>query len=88
MLSWFNVIVQVHFHNMCFCDCLGKGKSIWDVFSQQPGHVDNNDNGNVACDSYHLYKKDVELLQKLKVRMCVKLKKIPFVKKVQHRPSF
>nr|XP_022342919.1 uncharacterized protein LOC111136393 isoform X1 [Crassostrea virginica] len=48
-------------------DSDGKGQSIWDVFSHQPGKVDNNDNGNVACDSYHLYKKDVELLQKLKV---------------------
>ena len=68
---------------MCFCDCLGKGKSIWDVFSHQPGKVDNNDNGNVACDSYHLYRQDVELLQKLKVRMCVNFKKylISFVKK-------
>lgn len=48
-------------------DYAGKGKSIWDVFSQEPGHVDNNDNGNIACDSYHNYKTDVELLKNLKV---------------------
>lgn len=45
----------------------GKGKSIWDVFSQEPGHVDNNDNGNIACDSYHNYRTDVQLLKNLKV---------------------
>ncbi|XP_061162617.1 lactase/phlorizin hydrolase-like, partial [Saccostrea echinata] len=45
----------------------GKGLSIWDVFTQQPGHIDNNDTGNVACDSYHKYKEDVQLLKNIKV---------------------
>lgn len=32
----------------------GKGLSIWDALSD--GHVKHNDNGNIACDQYHLYK--------------------------------
>lgn len=48
-------------------DYAGKGKSNWDVFSQEPGHIVNNDNGNIACDSYHNYRTDVELLKNLKV---------------------
>ena len=30
----------------------GKGLSIWDALSD--GHVKHNDNGNIACDQYHL----------------------------------
>ncbi|RUS78874.1 hypothetical protein EGW08_013349, partial [Elysia chlorotica] len=45
----------------------GKGPSIWDVYSSQPGKVDNDDTGRVACDSYHKYKEDVQLLKKLGV---------------------
>eukprot|EP00897_Mesotaenium_endlicherianum_P010179 jgi/Mesen1/918/ME000117S00084 len=43
----------------------GKGKSIWDVFAAVPGHVKNDDNGDVACDQYHRYKEDVQVLKKL-----------------------
>ncbi|KAI8790277.1 lactase-phlorizin hydrolase [Biomphalaria glabrata] len=45
----------------------GKGESIWDVFTSEPGKVDNGDNGRVACDSYHKYKEDVQLLKQLGV---------------------
>ncbi|KAK3789616.1 hypothetical protein RRG08_050060 [Elysia crispata] len=48
-------------------DADGKGPSIWDVFSSRPGNVDNGDTGQVACDSYHYYKQDVQLLKKLGV---------------------
>ncbi|XP_021353931.1 lactase-phlorizin hydrolase-like, partial [Mizuhopecten yessoensis] len=44
----------------------GKGPSIWDTFSHQ-GRVDNNDTGDVACDSYHKYMDDVQLLKNMKV---------------------
>ena len=37
----------------------GKGVSIWDVFSKQPGRVENGDHGDVACDHYHRYREDV-----------------------------
>lgn len=43
----------------------GKGLSIWDEFSHTPGKVRNNDNGDVACDHYHRFKEDVQLMKQL-----------------------
>lgn len=45
----------------------GKGLSIWDTFAHTPLKVDNNDNGDVACDSYHKIAEDVVALQNLGV---------------------
>ncbi|MCT2537211.1 GH1 family beta-glucosidase [Aquibacillus koreensis] len=45
----------------------GRGKSIWDTFSYTPGKVLNGDNGDVACDSYHRYPEDVQLMKELGV---------------------
>lgn len=46
-------------------DVDGKGESIWDRFSNLPGMVEVS--GNTACDHYHRYKEDIELLKKLGV---------------------
>lgn len=43
----------------------GKGPSIWDVFSQQPGRTWEGGNGNVACDHYHRRKADVDLMAEI-----------------------
>ena len=40
----------------------GRGKSIWDVFSRTPGRVKNGDTGDVACDHYHRWREDIELV--------------------------
>jgi beta-glucosidase len=40
----------------------GRGASIWDTFSRQPGAVVNGDNGDVACDHYHRYRDDARLM--------------------------
>jgi lactase-phlorizin hydrolase len=48
----------------------GRGQSIWDTFSKTPGKVKNGDTGDVACDSYHQYPKDTELLKQLGVQRC------------------
>ncbi|HAS6197720.1 TPA: beta-glucosidase [Vibrio vulnificus] len=45
----------------------GRTPSIWDTFCNQPGAVDNMDNGNVACDHFHLWQQDIELIQGLGV---------------------
>ncbi|HMI18451.1 MAG TPA: GH1 family beta-glucosidase [Sphingomonas sp.] len=45
----------------------GRGPTIWDIFSHTPGKVINNANGDVACDSYHLYAEDTKLLKNLGV---------------------
>jgi beta-glucosidase len=43
----------------------GRGASIWDTFSRQPGAVVNGDNGDVACDHYHRYRDDARLMGEL-----------------------
>ena len=40
-----------------------RGISIWDTFSHTPGKVKNAENGDIAADSYHRWRDDVELLQ-------------------------
>lgn len=45
----------------------GKGLSIWDTFSHTPLKIENNDIGDMACDSYHKIAEDVVALQNLGV---------------------
>jgi beta-glucosidase len=45
----------------------GRGESTWDRFCATPGKVLNNDNGDVACDHYHRYREDVQLMRELGV---------------------
>jgi beta-glucosidase len=40
----------------------GRGPSIWDVFSHEPGRIADGSNGDVACDHYHRYREDVGLV--------------------------
>lgn len=46
----------------------GKAESIWDRFVHTPGHIKNNDTGDVACDSYHRYREDVALLKQMNLQ--------------------
>jgi beta-glucosidase len=43
-------------------DADGRGKSIWDVFSHTPGRIKGGDTGDIACDHYHRWREDIELL--------------------------
>jgi beta-glucosidase len=43
----------------------GKGESIWDRFSHTPGRILNGNTGDVACDHYHRWKEDVDLMKAL-----------------------
>ena len=43
----------------------GRGPSIWDTFCRTPGKVVNGDTGDVACDHYHRYRDDIELMADL-----------------------
>ena len=33
----------------------GKGLSIWDTFSNKPGNIALDENGNKSCDHYHCF---------------------------------
>ena len=46
----------------------GGGASIWDTFAHTPGKIAYEDNGDIACDSYHRYEEDLELLKELGVK--------------------
>lgn len=43
----------------------GKGESIWDRFSHNPGNVYGGHTGDIACDHYHRIDEDVRLMQEL-----------------------
>ncbi|CAH2102046.1 unnamed protein product [Euphydryas editha] len=46
----------------------GKGESIWDRYTHdRPARFHNHQTGDVAADSYHLFKEDVKLMVKLGV---------------------
>jgi beta-glucosidase len=40
----------------------GRGTSIWDTFAARPGTVRDGLDGSVACDSYHRYEEDLDLV--------------------------
>jgi beta-glucosidase len=46
-------------------DADGKGPSIWDTFTAQPGRIVDGSTGEVACDHYHRVDEDVELIRRL-----------------------
>src|SRR3712207_6682701 len=43
----------------------GRGESIWDRFSHMPGKTANGDTGDVACDHYHRWRDDIQLMREL-----------------------
>ncbi|NUS03974.1 MAG: beta-glucosidase [Nonomuraea sp.] len=45
----------------------GRGTSIWDTFSHEPGRTRDGHTGDVACDHYHRWREDVALMSGLGV---------------------
>lgn len=45
----------------------GRGPTDWDVFSHTPGKTADGGTGDIACDSYHRYGEDIQLLKNLGV---------------------
>lgn len=43
----------------------GRGPSIWDTFCATPGKIDDGSDATVACDSYHRWAEDLDLLAAL-----------------------
>lgn len=46
----------------------GRGESIWDRFSRTTGKVFEGHNGDVACDHYHRFEGDIQLMKELGIR--------------------
>ncbi|HEX2703874.1 MAG TPA: GH1 family beta-glucosidase [Solirubrobacteraceae bacterium] len=40
----------------------GRGPSVWDTFSHTPGKIANDETGDIACDFYHRWESDLDLL--------------------------
>jgi beta-glucosidase len=43
----------------------GRGEGIWDTFARKPGAIYNGESGDVACDQYHRYAEDAELMAEI-----------------------
>jgi len=43
----------------------GKGLSVWDMLTEQPGRIYEGHTGRIACDHYHRYKEDVGLMKEI-----------------------
>ncbi|MBU9722973.1 MULTISPECIES: GH1 family beta-glucosidase [Bacillaceae] len=46
----------------------GRGETIWDRFCRVPGKVRNKENGDVACNHYHLFEDDIDLMKSLNIQ--------------------
>jgi hypothetical protein len=43
----------------------GRGRSIWDTFCERPGTIADGSSGAVACDHYHRWESDLDLMHSL-----------------------
>jgi len=48
-------------------DIDGRGPSVWDAFCEQEGKIADSSSGRIACDHYHLYHQDLDLMAGLGV---------------------
>src|SRR4029079_7462163 len=45
----------------------GKGESIWDRFAADPANIADRRDGRIACDHYHRYRDDLDLMASLRL---------------------
>lgn len=60
---WGAATSALQIEGACYED--GKGESIWDRFSQTPGKIRTGDTMDVACDHYHRWQQDIDLMADL-----------------------
>ena len=46
----------------------GKGPSIWDEFTRKKGNIQDGRNGDQACDFYHLFQADIDLMRQMHIK--------------------
>ncbi len=46
----------------------GKTDSIWDDFCEQKGKIKGGDDGKIACDHYHKYEQDIEIMKEMGIQ--------------------
>ncbi len=46
----------------------GKGLSVWDLFCEKEGNVYRGHDGKIACDHYHRFKDDVQIMKELGIK--------------------
>ncbi len=46
----------------------GKGESVWDALCHTKNVIRNGDTGDIACDHYHQYKQDVQLMKEMNLQ--------------------
>jgi beta-glucosidase len=46
----------------------GKGLNVWDYYCQDNPAIAHCENGNVACDQYHLYKDDIAKMKEIGIK--------------------
>ena len=44
---------------------VGGGRSVWDMFCERPGAINDRSNGDVACDHYNRYREDAAMMKTL-----------------------
>lgn len=43
----------------------GRGESVWDAYCRLPGAIVENHTGDAACDHYHRFREDAEIMRRL-----------------------
>ena len=46
----------------------GGGECIWDAFCRRPGAIADAGDGSIACDAYHRFEEDLDILVQLGIR--------------------
>ena len=46
----------------------GGGECVWDAFCRRPAAIAKGEDGTVACDAYHRFEEDLDILARLEIR--------------------
>ncbi|MVN91132.1 GH1 family beta-glucosidase [Mucilaginibacter aquatilis] len=63
--SWGVSTAAFQTEGACLAD--GKSASIWDEFTGRKGKVHGNQNAQIACDFYHRYQQDIDVIKQLNI---------------------